>query len=49
MFYNKKTFLIWVNEEDRTRAISLEKGDVKGVFEKGGDADPKLRLGAHVE
>merc|ERR1712013_804298 len=28
-----KTFLLWVNEEDQTRIISMEKGgDVKGVF-----------------
>ena len=27
-----KTFLLWVNEEDQTRIISIEKsGDVKGV------------------
>merc|ERR1711872_1066553 len=30
-----KTFLLWVNEEDQTRIISMEKGgDVKGVFER---------------
>merc|ERR1712219_71675 len=36
IFHNdKKTFLIWVNEEDQTRIISMEKGgDVKGVFER---------------
>merc|ERR1712098_36926 len=34
IFHNKdKTFLLWVNEEDQTRIISMEKGgDVKGVF-----------------
>merc|ERR1712142_1368071 len=34
IFHNdKKTFLIWVNEEDQMRIISMEKGgDVKGVF-----------------
>merc|ERR1712226_963905 len=34
IFHNdKKTFLIWVNEEDQSRIISMEKGgDVKGVF-----------------
>merc|ERR1711872_507158 len=34
IFHNKdKTFLTWVNEEDQTRIISMEKGgDVKGVF-----------------
>merc|ERR1711893_531616 len=30
-----KTFLVWVNEEDQTRIISMQKGgDVKGVFER---------------
>merc|ERR1712123_302027 len=34
IFHNAaKTFLLWVNEEDQTRIISMEKGgDVKGVF-----------------
>merc|ERR1711883_22801 len=34
IFHNdKKTFLIWVNEEDQLRIISMENGgDVKGVF-----------------
>merc|ERR1711994_426176 len=34
IFHNKdKTFLLWVNEEDQTRIISMQKGgDVKGVF-----------------
>merc|ERR1712087_433282 len=34
IFHNDaKTFLLWVNEEDQTRIISMEKGgDVKGVF-----------------
>merc|ERR1712226_1079888 len=36
IFHNEaKTFLIWVNEEDQTRIISMQKGgDVKGVFER---------------
>merc|ERR1712228_654968 len=36
IFHNdKKTFLIWVNEEDQLRIISMEQGgDVKGVFER---------------
>merc|ERR1711862_453238 len=36
IFHNKdKTFLIWVNEEDHLRIISMQKGgDVKGVFER---------------
>jgi len=34
IFHNEaKTFLLWVNEEDQTRIISMEKGgDIKGVF-----------------
>merc|ERR1719297_744624 len=34
IFHNDaKTFLIWINEEDQSRIISMEKGgDVKGVF-----------------
>merc|ERR1719369_305705 len=34
IFHNKeKTFLIWINEEDQLRIISMQKGgDVKGVF-----------------
>lgn len=32
---NEKTFLIWVNEEDHTRIISMEKGgNMKRVFER---------------
>merc|ERR1711884_307323 len=36
IFHNDaKTFLLWVNEEDQTRIISMEQGgDVKGVFER---------------
>merc|ERR1711874_936862 len=36
IFHNKdKTFLTWVNEEDQTRIISMEKGgDVKAVFDR---------------
>ena len=36
IFHNAaKTFLVWVNEEDQTRIISMEKGgDVKGVFSR---------------
>merc|ERR1712142_163066 len=36
IFHNKsKTFLVWVNEEDQLRIISMEMGgDVKGVFER---------------
>jgi protein-arginine kinase len=32
---NDKTFLVWVNEEDQLRIISMEKGgDAKGIFER---------------
>merc|ERR1711962_1942736 len=36
IFHNEaKTFLVWVNGEDQTRIISMQKGgDVKGVFER---------------
>merc|ERR1719269_356474 len=36
IFHNAaKTFLLWVNEEDQTRIISMQKGgDVPGVFER---------------
>merc|ERR1712212_314811 len=36
IFHNDaKTFLLWVNEEDQLRIISMEKGgDVRGVFER---------------
>merc|ERR1711910_311842 len=36
IFHNAaKTFLLWVNEEDQTRIISMEAGsDIKGVFER---------------
>merc|ERR1712203_530512 len=36
IFHNEaKTFLVWVNEEDQMRIISMEKGgDVKGVFSR---------------
>ncbi len=32
---DEKTFLVWVNEEDQLRIISMQKGgDVKGVFDR---------------
>jgi creatine kinase len=36
IFHNEsKSFLVWVNEEDQLRIISMEQGgDVKGVFER---------------
>jgi len=34
---NEKSFLIWINEEDQVRVISMQKGgDVKAVFERFG-------------
>merc|ERR1739846_148594 len=39
IFHNAaKTFLIWINEEDQLRIISMQKGgDVKGVFSRLAD------------
>merc|ERR1712018_532526 len=36
IFHNEaKTFLVWINEEDQPRIISMQKGgDVRGVFER---------------
>ena len=36
IYHNKeKTFLVWVNEEDQTRIISMQKGgDVRAVFKR---------------
>merc|ERR1712152_123624 len=36
IFHNaEKSFLVWVNEEDQLRIISMQKGgDVRGVFER---------------
>merc|ERR1711962_1752261 len=36
IFHNEaKTFLVWVNEEDQTRIISMQMGgDVRGVFDR---------------
>jgi len=36
IFHNAaKTFLVWINEEDQLRIISMQKGgDVRGVFER---------------
>merc|ERR1719394_1545318 len=36
IFHNKdKTFLVWVNEEDQLRIISMQNGsDVKAVFDR---------------
>merc|ERR1712242_49202 len=48
IFHNKdKTFLVWVNEEDQLRIISMEKGgDVKGVFERLARG---IRASVHVD
>jgi len=41
---NKKTFLVWVNEEDQLRIISMQNGaDLKEVFER------LCRACAHIE
>jgi arginine kinase len=36
IFHNKdKTFLVWINEEDQLRIISMQNGaDIKEVFER---------------
>lgn len=32
---SNKTFLVWINEEDQTRIISMQQGgDMKAVFER---------------
>lgn len=45
IFHNDdKTFLVWVNEEDQLRIISMEKGaDILKVF------DRLCRAAAHIE
>jgi len=41
---NDKTFLVWVNEEDQLRIISMQKGaDIGAVFER------LSRAAAHIE
>jgi len=44
IFHNlNKTFLVWINEEDQLRIISMEKGgDIKSVFQRLVDAIVKL-------
>jgi len=46
IFHNKeKTFLIWVNEEDQLRIISMQKGsDIGGVFERLSNAAGHLEM-----
>ena len=45
IFHNAdKTFLVWVNEEDQLRIISMQKGaDIGAVFER------LSRAAAHIE
>ncbi len=41
-----KTFLVWVNEEDHTRMISMEKGgDMKAVFKRFCEGITKVIVG----
>ena len=49
IFFNKeKTFIIWVNEEDHLRIISLEKGaNIKSVFKRLSDGIREL--GKYIE
>merc|ERR1712066_546507 len=51
IFHNKdKTFLVWVNEEDQLRIISMQKGgDVKGVFERLARAIKAVGASVHVD
>ena len=44
IFHNDaKTFLVWVNEEDQLRIISMQKGsDIKAVFKRLADAANKI-------
>jgi len=51
IFHNEaKTFLVWVNEEDQLRIISMEKGgDVKGVFERLSKGIEAVRTSVHDE
>merc|ERR1712168_1393275 len=38
-----KTFLVWVNEEDHLRVISMQKGgDIKGVFKRFCEGPTKI-------
>lgn len=41
---NKKTFLVWINEEDHTRIISMQKGgNMREVFTRFCDGLKKVR------
>ena len=40
---DKKNFLVWINEEDHTRVISMEKGgDMEAVFRRFCDGLKKV-------
>jgi len=40
----EKTFLIWINEEDQVRVISMQQGgNVKAVFERFGRGLKEVR------
>merc|ERR1719454_1173259 len=42
---NDKTFILWVNEEDHMRLVSMQKGgDMYAVFKSSAKAPPKSRL-----
>ncbi len=45
IFHNKdKTFLVWINEEDQLRIISMQKGgNIKQVFERLADAVSEIQ------
>ena len=44
----KKNFLVWINEEDHTRMISMEKGgDMAAVFERFCTGLNKVRCSAY--
>lgn len=46
---NEKTFLIWINEEDHTRVISMEKGgNMKRVFERFCRGLKEVSLSKHL-
>merc|ERR1712165_632117 len=51
IFHNEaKTFLVWVNEEDQLRIISMQKGGgVKGVFERLARGIKTVQASVHVD
>ena len=46
IFHNdEKNFLVWINEEDHTRLISMQKGgDMKAVFRRFCEGLGKVRI-----